>query len=312
LVPEVGADIAEPWRDSVFRTRWWLDAVAPGQWGEVIVVAAGEPQAHLAFLRRHLPFGLSGLGLPALTPWVGPWLRPEARDRRGLLTALIEQLPHSDYFSQNLDPWVEDWLPFAWQGFSSSLRYTYVIEDVSDPDQVWAAMRDKTRNSIRKAEKLVEIRETRDASGLTDLVRASFERQQLEPLVSPDIIRRALGAALDNSSGQALEAVDADGHRHAALMVVWDRDKTYYLMGGADPAYRSSQASSALIWRAIQNAAMCSRQFDFEGSMLPGVEPFFRGFGGRQVPYFSVHRASRPVRALLAARDLGRAVLGRS
>jgi len=42
--------------------------------------------------------------------------------------------------------------------------------------------------------------------------------------------------------------------------------------------------------------------FDFEGSMLPPVERYFRAFGARQTPYLRVSRTSRRGRAALAAR----------
>lgn len=33
-------------------------------------------------------------------------------------------------------------------------------------------------------------------------------------------------------------------------------------------------------------------QFDLEGSMIPEIERFFRGFGAQLTPYFTVNRAS--------------------
>jgi hypothetical protein len=43
--------------------------------------------------------------------------------------------------------------------------------------------------------------------------------------------------------------------------------------------------------------------FDFEGSMLRPVERFFRAFGGRQVPYLHVSRATPVAGAALAMRE---------
>jgi antitoxin (DNA-binding transcriptional repressor) of toxin-antitoxin stability system len=302
----------EQWRDLVFRTRWWLDAVAPGAWDEVVATEDGRPCAQLAFVRRRLPLGLTALGAPPLTPWLGPWIAPDARDPRALLTTLAEQLPRADYFSQNLTPDITDWLPLYWLGYSASTRYTYVIDDVGEQDRVWAGMRDKTRNSIRKGEKSVTIRELREPGPLVDLVGRTFARQGMTAPVAPQVVARALGAAQAEKAGCAFEAVDADGNRHAVVFIVWDALTTYYVMGGAEPTFRNSQATSALLWHAIKHAGTVSRRFDFEGSMLPGVEPFFRGFGGAQVPYLAIRRASRRARVLLAARDAGRALLGRA
>jgi hypothetical protein len=42
------------------------------------------------------------------------------------------------------------------------------------------------------------------------------------------------------------------------------------------------------LWEAVIFASSVVRRFDLEGSMLPGIEHVFRGFGARQVPYFSI------------------------
>jgi len=40
-------------------------------------------------------------------------------------------------------------------------------------------------------------------------------------------------------------------------------------------------------------------KFDFEGSMLPEVEKYFRGFGGNLVPYYSINKAKLPIEIAL-------------
>ena len=41
------------------------------------------------------------------------------------------------------------------------------------------------------------------------------------------------------------------------------------------------------------------KTFDFEGSSIPPIERFFRGFGGQLTPYFSIHKAWLPVELAL-------------
>jgi hypothetical protein len=42
------------------------------------------------------------------------------------------------------------------------------------------------------------------------------------------------------------------------------------------------------------------KYFDFEGSMLPQIEIFFRGFGGQLVPYYNrINKAKLPLEILL-------------
>ena len=55
-------------------------------------------------------------------------------------------------------------------------------------------------------------------------------------------------------------------------------------------AFRSSGAQSLILWEGIQFAAAHSKVFDFEGSMVEGIENFFRQFGGVCTPYYVVSR----------------------
>ncbi len=112
-------------------------------------------------------------------------------------------------------------------------------------------------------------------------------------------------------------ARDSSGRVHTGCFVAWDASSAYYLLGGADPELRNSGAGSLALWRAIQHVANLatseqqvassepsshlptsdlrdpsapltahgSRSFDFEGSMVEGIERFVRAWGGHQTPY---------------------------
>jgi hypothetical protein len=108
-----------------------------------------------------------------------------------------------------------------------------------------------------------------------------------------------------------LFAEDASGQVHAAIYVVWDARSAHYLLSGGDPELRSSGANSFLLWNAIRHAATVTPAFDFEGSVLEPVERFFRGFGGRLVPYFRVTKTSRRLECLRSARRALGLALGR-
>jgi hypothetical protein len=81
---------------------------------------------------------------------------------------------------------------------------------------------------------------------------------------------------------------DVDGHLHAALFIVLHGDTAYCLAGGCEPAYRHTHANCLLLFDILQSLAGRCRRFDFEGSMMRGVEGFNREFGAIQTPYFSI------------------------
>jgi Acetyltransferase (GNAT) domain len=133
------------------------------------------------------------------------------------------------------------------------------------------------------------------------MVGSTYSRQHRELPYDPTVLHRVVAAALARDRGTVLTAVDAQGRVHASLFCVWDDLRAWYLCGGGDVELRASGAGSLLIWELIKESAKHVPRFDFEGSMLPAVEHYFRKFGGRQETYYQVTRTSRrfaPVWAL--------------
>lgn len=302
----------------IFHEPWWLDAVAPGSWTEVTVDVDGETRALLPFSTRRMGPGIIVLGAPPLTPYLGPLTVPGdgkpatrlKRDRE-LQSALLEQLPRHDVYKTTLTLDHRNWPVLAEHGFVGSPRVTYVIDELDDADRIWSGFGDSTRRAVRKAEKRLTVRVESDVASLLPMAAATFDRQSLDLPYSPDVLERAAAAAIERDRGRVLTAVDEDDAVHASMLVVWDDDRAYYLVGGADPSRRESAALSLLMWEAIKMSAAHTRRFDFEGSMVPGVERFFRGFGGTQYSYLGVMRFSRRGRIGWTGYQLLQAIRGR-
>jgi hypothetical protein len=121
-------------------------------------------------------------------------------------------------------------------------------------------------------------------------------------------VKRLDAACATQNARRIFFAEDAEKRIHAAIYVIWDDASAYYLMGGENPELRNSEASSLLMWEAIQFAATVTKKFDFEGSMIEPIERFFRGFGARQVPYSHVAGMSRRMKILTQGRGFLRSV----
>ena len=293
-----------------FEQPWWLEAVAPGQWGAAVVERQGEVIARLPYIRKR-KLGLTVLTQPPLTRFVGPWLRPSEGKygtrlglERELMGELIEQLPPYDVYRGNFAPAVTNWLPFYWAGFDATVRYTYRLDDLSDPDRLWAEVGGNVRSRVRRAAKDVEIRTDGCLDEVLRINRMVFERQGLCPPFSDELAHRLDAACRSRGARQIVAAHDGEGRVRSALYLVRDATTTYLLYGGTDPDFRSSGVNSLVVWEAIRRACEESRQFDFLGSMIESVERVNRAFGARQVPYFLVSRTRPHARALLAARDV--------
>ena len=261
-------------------------------------------------------FGFTLLTLPKLTQTLGPWLRPsDAKypnrlgQEKNLLTALIAQLPDFVYFQQNWHPANTNWLPFYWQGFQQTTRYTYRLPDLSDINMIWSNLRENIRSDIRKAANRFKVHVRKDAA-IEDFLALNvqtFDRQGMALPYSPKFVQELDQSCASHHARQIFIAEDEQGKKHAGVYIIWDEQSAYYLMGGGDPKLRSSGATSLCMWEAIKFASTKTKSFDFEGSMIEPVERFFRAFGAIQTPYFSVSKTqSRIIEAVRALKFLRR------
>jgi len=303
---EQGSD-SIPWVNSIFEQPWWLDAVAPGRWGAVEVRRGDKVVARLPYAHRRR-LGLTTIGQPPFTQTLGPWLAPRVgkyarklETEKKLLGELIEMLPPFDFFRQSFSPMLTNWLPFYWAGFAATVRYTYRIEDLSDLDRVRSEFQEHVRRGIRKAESAVEVDHDYPLEDLLRLNEQTYARQGVRSPDSPELVRRLDAACAERGARRILGAVDSRGRVHSALYVVWDERALYALINARDPELQTVGSNTLLYSEAIRLASEVSRVFDFEGSMLEPIEHYFRGFGGRQTPYFSISRAGLKAKPVLAA-----------
>ncbi len=282
----------------LFSKDWWLDAVAgPKHWHVAMIEENNEIKACLPFvLKKYFIFKL--ISMPKLTPMFYIRIKyPEGQKytsrlgyEKEILLKLIQQLPVVDRFHQKYHYELTNWLPFYWNGFQQTTRYTYVIENLSDLDGIYSEFRSNIRREIRKAQKRLTVYEDNDIDKFFALNEMTFKRQNKEMTYSKQLIHRIDEACAEHSCRKIFFAEDTNGKVHATNYLVWDARSAYYLMGGADPELRTSGASSLLMWEAIRFASTVTKKFDFEGSMIEPIERFFRSFGAIQKPYFSISK----------------------
>ena len=239
------------------------------------------------------------LSMPPFTQTMGPWFAPDSADtkyttrlgqRQALSQQLIEQLTPYRVFLQNFHYAITDWLPFYWAGYTQTTRYTYLLDGINKPDRLWEQMSANIRRNIQKArdKHKLTIRKGIPIEAFLQVQAQTFARQGLRLKQDVNVLRRLIEISRERQQGDLWGAYDTAGQLHAAAFVVWQSQSAYYIAGGGNPALRDSGAHSLVLWEAIHYVASFTDRFDFEGSMLPGVERFFREFGARQTPYFTI------------------------
>ena len=286
----------------IFYQPWWLDAVVGSQnWGVALYYDQAKEviAAFPWYQTRHRGFGV--LRMPPLTPYLGPWLTYPANLQKTerkhsfekkVLDQLIQQLPSCAYQFFHGHPRLTNWLPFYWQNYQQTTRYTYLLKDLNDPKQVFAGFSSGLRNEIRKGEKMFAIREGGTLEQLYQLVEASFRRRKIKIPFTLDFLQTLDKAILENGHRKIFMALDTNEHPIAATYILWDKGSAYCLLIGAAGSRPEPGAVPAVLWKAISNMSGIVPQFDFEGSMIKGVEHLFSGFGGEQIPYFKIDKCA--------------------
>lgn len=293
----------------VFHQPWWLEACCAGQWNALTIADGELLRAYFIYAFRKTWLGYY-LFMPPLTPYLGPWLLLSANSMRErqhkemlLLQQLADALPPFAGFESRWLPAYQNWLPFYWKNFQQRLRYTHLLDLTAGQEQLREGFSEKVRREINRAEKTYRIEAAGRADELYELAAHTLNRKRAALHFSAGYLKHVHTCCMEHKAGIIWQAISEQGRVDAAIFVVWDRNTAYYVLGGRKPEAGNSGAMSLLFWHAWKHLPDSVRWFDFEGSMLQGVEGYFRSFGATRVPYLSLRKTnSRMVRCKEALR----------
>lgn len=278
--------------NNIFEQPWWLDIVAPGQWREIFV----RDDKENVIARQAIVTNKNNVLMPRLTPTLGIWMIDNVLDDYGAQKKIIKTLSEEIQDYKNvlirLSPENKYILPYRWNGYIMEPKFTYRIKDLHDLDKIYKGFHKTAKKNIKSAKNKVSISENLDIDELWEMLNKTFEVQNRKNPMSKELVYRIVRCCESNGHGKYFSAKDSEGHVHSCGYFVYDEKACYYLLGATDAQYRSSGAQSFVIWEAIQFAAKHSQVFDFEGSMVEGIENFFRQFGGECTAIYEIRRQS--------------------
>ena len=276
----------------IFLHDWWLDIVCDGNWDVALFeknekVIASWPYH---FIKKS---GFNLLIMPKLTKFLGVFFHEAPHQKvydqlsweKKAINELFDQLPPYFSLQQNFHYHFKNWLPLYWKKFSQTVAYSYIIQAPIDTDQLFKSIKSSLKRNINNASNQLKVTETGNVEVVYEAIVKTYQRQKKAPPFSKELLGRLHESCSQRQCGKILIAKDTDDKVHGAIYLVWDQGSVYYLAGGFDPAYKTN-AFSYLIWQGINFAAESHRTFDFEGSMVEGIEQFFRSFEANQKPYF--------------------------
>ena len=285
----------------IYSRDWWLDCVCgENNWDVLLYCSDSSSEKIEAAFPFYVPYK-KGIIMPTFTQTLGIWFNPEFEKenytknlhwKQNICEQLINRLPKHTYFVQNFHYSFTDWLPFYWKGYRQTTLYTYILPDISNIEE-------KLKNrsyDIKKAQTKyrIDVKTNIPVDLFLKMYAKTFERQG-EKAYKPEILRRLIETAYLRNQGNTWGAFDETGQLHAVVFVVWQKNCAYYIAGGSDSTGRESGAHIFVLSEAIRAVSEVSASFDFEGSMIQGVEYLFRSFGAIQKPYFTISKGKRPL-----------------
>lgn len=290
----------------LFYTPVWLDLVTNYLWDGAIT---RNPEGKVtAIMPIHIKkkWGVTALVNPKLTPSQGiyftKWAEEKTEQKRQSrifksTKELIKDLGKPTLYKVRFHSSYDMWLPFYFEDYRQTTYYSYVLENINLHEEIFSGFKYNTKNIIRQAEKELTVTETKDLDVFYVLVEKTFAQKKESTPFLRNFLEKLSTSLKDDC--QFLLAIDSVGNPLAGMCLVYDKNTAYNLIFGTDFDFVKTGAPSFLIWEGIKKASQRVNRFDFEGSRLPTIQPFYQSFGGKPIPYFEISKAGNSFWKLL-------------
>ena len=300
------AEKAEP-IIGVFGSKKWLSVY--GDKLQLIGIYKDELQLIGGFyFLKTKKYGFNFLKLPPYTPHCGLFFVSESKNKSSINNFSKEVMNDIClYFTQQKSSLtilafpseIIDFQHFIWDKYKVIPNYTYRINLSNSIEDIKSNFDSKNRNVISKAikEEVVVTENSLKQEELLKFFKTSLTTAGAN--VYDEELKNIFLNFADASNSFALIAKKGDEF-FGTVFCVYDKNTCYYLLGGVNKNSGVQGINNLLIQKSIEKAKeLGCKTFDFEGSMLKGVEKFFRGFGPELIPYYTVNKASLPLEILL-------------
>lgn len=246
-------------------------------------------------------FGLKFIKLPPYTPHCALFYKHESKNVSSELN-FSKEIMHSvcDFLENQkfalcvlaFPSGIKDMQPFFWKNYKVVPHYTYRINLLQNIEVIQSNFDAKNRNAINKAikEQVVVRESSMNKESLYHYFSQSLHKAGANVYESE--LKAIFTEFSEPSNSFAMQAF-LDNKIIGTVFCVYDKKNCYYLLAGIDKEVKVQGINNLLVLKCIEKAKLLSCEvFDFEGSMLKGVEKFFRSFGPELVPYYTINKAN--------------------
>jgi hypothetical protein len=195
-----------------------------------------------------------------------------------------------NYVSLGLSPGFTDVRPFAWNGFQTELRYTYIIDLEQSADAIWESIEKDCRKNIKSASKhSLTLEQVHDPYRFIQIMRQGLKKQGTTFFhrQSPEYIKDVLEAYPDNIKMYFL--YDGDDIIGANTLCGFHRHCIGWM--GNTAVDSGVSANEYLLWEVIKMAKQEGfKTFENTGADEKRLNLSKTKFNPSLVPFFYVYR----------------------
>lgn len=299
----------------VFALPWYLDAVcAPDEeWRVILYQENDRIRAAFPFAYGKGKYGLWHIRNPWQAPRLGIWIDYRGRAERlgkresyenRIVADIVSKLPYYDVFEIAFDARFQNWQQFYRLGFRQTSYYSYLLREPSDAAAGFSV---STRRKVRLLN--ADYRAGTDVS--FDEYWTFFEKSYAQRNRTPSYSKEQFFALYDSArrhgAGELVACRDHSGQIFSVACLFFDSRRVYSMCNTYDASTKlSTQPVTTL--RSIALAEERGLEFDFEGSMIPGVADYYRNFSSIREPYFIISNYSNKYRLFSGLRESARAL----
>src|SRR5690606_9595376 len=204
----------------------------------------------------------------------------------GVVRQLLEQMPVMATQHFACSPGLKQLGLFNEFKLETRFQQTFLIDLKQSESQLLEHMTFNHRKSLEAGLKELTIcNEPSQIELLYDYLSHTLHKANKPVAFSKNRLTTLFEASQEHAASALWIARKGDSVQAMAWQV-WDETCSYFLASSKNPFEKNNHATTALIWKCIQHSQSLGHQyFDFEGSMVPGIERFFRNFGGQREIY---------------------------
>lgn len=268
---------------TVYAQSWYLDLVSPG-WEALVY---GDYEYVMPLTIRH-KLGLSFLLQPMYAQQQGIFPGADLNIQNNILS-LIQV--HFKYIALHLH--AGHLQPFP-EGFEVQHRKNFILP-LSAP---YETLKDKyskhTHRQIKKAsDNKVSIVKGIPCAEFMDLKFSSGIGKPSQPVMQT--LKRIIEYGTSRGSGMIYAAYTRENVLCAAAYFLFNQRRTTYLSAVSNSEGKKVSAMHLIVDQFIREHASRALTLDFEGSVIPGIARFYKGFGAEDETYYCLKYNKLPL-----------------